>query len=544
MPIASFRPTGLVTPTDVPAHAVSPDYWTRADNMLFRDIFAEQTPGWSYIYDENAVIGSPLFVQNSFFLGTNYWLYGFANGVGVTASDGVHTDLTPTTNAPSGTTSADWNGCDLNGYPVLNWRGVPHSWDRSTSNNVQALTDWPTGYTAKVMRAHRFNLWALNIGGGVEYPSVVMWSTSAAPGLLPDDGNNTTWTPHSGNDAGSLSLGDTGRGINDGLTLGENLLVYKAGSAYSIFPTGDADIIYGQRQFLRTQGALTTNCVAEWQGLHAVFGDGDIYLTNGQADGTRSIVDRATRRTLFSELAQGSDDDGDLYERCFVTVSPNTNEVIFAYVVEGGTYPTKCLVWDAGSDTTAFKDTVDVFGQSSFRDIQLGGSGTPHIAHGNVSRSVTLPTYATTTDTYDTTTDNYNTWDVSEATDGLVTIDIDNDKLAWFDNGITQEVGDLRTTLQREALDFGDPDSVKLVSEVWPKMVGNLGDVIRIRVGSQMEPSDEISWSPYVDYTIGSSRKIDTFAQGRFLSFEFLGENVQPWRCTGFEVNLERAGRY
>jgi hypothetical protein len=546
--LAQIRPTGLNT--DIPAYDVPPELWTRAENMSFQDVHIEQTRGWRYIYDANPTVATPLYVQNSLHGGVNHWLYGCASAVGVTDAAGTHHNLTPASDAPSSTDAADWSGCELNGYPVINWGAIPHSWDRSTGSNVAPLAEWPSGYTARVMRAHRFSLWALNIGGGVDWPSVVMWSDTAAPGNLPaaigggGGGSGTAWTAGSSSNAGSLSLGDTGNAITDGLTLGDNFIVYKAGSSYVVFP--DETLIYGQRQLLRTMGCLAPNCVAEWQGLHAVLGDGDIFLTDGTSAGTRSLIDRATRRTLFAELAQGEDpaNNQPIYERSFVVVSPNSKEVLFCYPTEGSLYPNKALVWDASSGTTRFKDTVDVFGANSFRSLRLGGSGTPSIAYGNLTISGVSDTWSTQTDTWATVD---RTWDENaarEASDGLVAIDFDNATLAEFDINDSQEVGQINATVARESLDFGAPDQVKLLTEVWPKVIGSTGDVIQVRAGGQMEPGDPISWSPYVNYTIGTDRKVDTFATGRLISVEFLGQGIRGWRVGGFDANVELAGRY
>jgi len=546
MALASIRPKGLNV--DVPAYDVPPEFWTGASNMQFSDVHIEQRKGWAYIYDDNAAVATPLYVQNSLHNGVNHWLYGAASVVGVTDAAGTHTDLTPASNAPSGTDSADWNGCELNGSPVINWGVIPHSWDRSVASNVAPLTGWPGGYTARVMRSHRFHLFALNIGGGVDWPSVAMWSDAAAPGTLPDNSagggaSGDAWTAGTVSEAGSLSLGDTGNAITDGLSLGEDFIVYKAGSAYVVFPTGD-EFIYGQRPLLRTAGCLAPNCVAEWQGLHAVMGDGDIYLTDGTGSGTRSLIDRATRRTLFAELAQGEDSGQAIYERCFAVVSPNTSEVIFAYPVEGALHPNKALIWDASSGTTQFKDVVDVFGANSFRDLSIGGSGCPHAGYGNVSTAAVTDDYDSSVDTYDSIDRAYDANAAREASDGLVGIDIDNDTLVLLDGAEGQAVGQINAGVSRESLDFGDATQVKLLTEVWPKVIGNSGDVISVRAGGQMEPGDPITWSPYVNYTIGTDQKVDTFATGRYISVELLAQGARSWRCAGFDVNIELTGRY
>lgn len=532
MPIAKIRPTSLIANQDIPAHEVPAEFWTQAENMSFREVYAERIPGFRPIYDANATIGPPQFLLNNVFQGVNYWLYGTDNEVAVTDAAGTHTDLDPASGGPSSQVPEDWSGCELNGFPILNWQGSagPHSWDRNIGNNVAPLTGWPTNYTCQAIRSFKFYLIALGIGGAQDWPSVALWSDSAAPGNLP-----TTWTPGAGNDAGSLSFGDTGTGITDGLPLRDQFMVYKTNSTFIMQYIGGT-LIFGQRQFLRTTGCLSTNCVAEWQGNHVVMADGDILIHDGNQ--VRSLVDKATRRTIFSELSQ------DNFERSYVLTNKNQNEVWVCYPTEGDTYPTKALVWDANSNTTRFKDTVDIFGGLSFRDILIGGTGCPHMAHGNVSETAVTDDWDSQVGTWDAQT---RTWDenkVQEASDGLVAIDTDADELVFFDTGNDYSTGTLNARLLRESLDFGDAQVVKLCTEVWPRIVGTAGDVVSIRVGSKFQPDDPISWSDFVQFTIGSDQKIDTFATGRYLSFEFISSDGSPWRLTGFDVNLEQGGRY
>lgn len=541
MPMVQIRPRGLVRPEDIPAHEVSPDFWTDAQNVAFRNAFAERIGGWRPIYDANATVDAgtsgPQFLLNNNFQGTVYWLYGTENEIGVTDTSGTHTDLTPVSGAPSGVTSEGWSGCELNGYPILNW-GVtagPHSWDRSTSSNVAPLADWPSGYTCQVIRAHRFHLVALNIGGAVDWPSVALWSDAAGPGLLPDDGAGTTWTAAGGNEAGSLSFGDVGEGINDGLSLRENFIVYKGHSAYVMFP--DDTLIYGQRPFLRTTGCLASNCVVEWQGNHFVLTDGDLIVTDGNQ--ARSVIDGSTRRALFRNI------DQDNYTRSFLALNLPQNE-LWACVPEAGQeYPNRALVLDLTSGAVQEKDVINIATSQSFRDLFLGGSGCAHIAGGNVSETVTgnaWSDYSGTT--WAAITELWSDTDTIEANDGIVGADPANEELVLLDFGNTYPDGSLQARVSRESLDLGDSATVKLVTEVWPRIVGTAGDLLQIRVGSQMEPDQPVEWSGFQPFVIGTDTVLHTFARGRYISVEAQSTDGNSWRLTGFDMKVEQAGRY
>jgi len=539
MPMAKFRPVGLVTPDDIPANEVPPELWTAAENMAFRELFAERVPGWRYIYDANAAIAAPLHLLPITNLGINWWLYGCGSSIGVTDSAGVHTDLTPAAGAPSGATADEYTSCELNGKPIINWRDAtgPHSWDLDVLNNVAPLTDWPSGYTCDVIRSHRNYLIALNIGGGVEWPSVALWSDAAAPGNLPDDGAGTTWTPAAGNDAGSLSFGDTGEGIVDGLTLQDKFIVYKPHSTYIMEYVGGS-LIFGQRPFLTSAGALASNCVTEWKGKHVVLTDGDVILHDGNQ--AISLVDKATRRSLFNGLDQEN------YENCYVIHNNSQNEIWVCYPEAGAQFATRALVWDTNTGKIQEKDVINVSGGVSFRDVRLGGSGCPHAAHGNVSENITGNRYVDRGgDTYASVGDErYNEKEIQAATDGLVGVDVDAEDLVFLDNGEGYAAGDLQARVTRETLDLGDASAIKLVNRLWPRITGAIGTVVQCRVGAQMQLKEPINWSPFREFTIGESEYIDTFATGRFISVEFQTTNGGVWRCAGFDLELQITGNH
>jgi len=99
----------------------------------------------------------------------------------------------------------------------------------------------------------------------------------------------------------------------------------------------------------------------------------------------------------------------------------------------------------------------------------VGGSGTPHIAHGNVTEGASTLTWATISTTWTTETGAWSDTDVLAANDGLVGIDVDNDDLALMDWGDSAAVDSIQAIVSRESLDFGDQTIVKLCTEVWPR---------------------------------------------------------------------------
>ena len=134
-----------------------------------------------------------------------------------------------------------------------------------------------TVYT-KSIRAFRSFLVALNVTrGGVSYPRVVKWSTEAGIQGVPSSWNETTSTV----DAGEYELADTKGDILDGLQLRDTFMIYKEDATYSMSFVG-TPFIFSFRQLSPTIGAISKNCVAEFDGGHAIFGKGNFYINDGQ----------------------------------------------------------------------------------------------------------------------------------------------------------------------------------------------------------------------------------------------------------------------
>ena len=525
MPLEAVRLSGLVTPEDVPADVSDPGAWTEASGVNFREGIAERVAGWREIYDTTNE--PPLHVINNYFDGSNYWLYASDDEINVTDEGGTHKDITPAAAPSTGADSNIWTSCELNGLPVLNFgEDYPVYWGRDygTPTVCATLPDWPANYTAKVMRAFKYYLVAMNIyGGGTTLPATVKWSDAAAQGI-PDDGAGTTWSATAENDSGELDLGATAEGINDGLALRDEMLICKAHSTYKLIYVGGV-AVFGQRQFSATAGALAANCMAEYRGQMVTLADGDVWITDGQQ--MRSLVDRRVRRNLFSRL------DVDNFTRSYVVAHPLKHEVWICIPETGATYPNLALVWNAETD------------KLSYRDINGGGSGIPHMAPGNISESGLAKTWTTITGTWATNTNKWSDFNAAEPVNGLVGVEFDAPNLVLMDTGLTQDTGTINSRLRREGLDFGDREAVKLVTEFWPRITGPAGIQVNIRLGTQDAPEDAISWGASSVYTLGTDKFINTRTRGRLISVEIQSTDISgQWRCTGGDFKLMVAGRY
>ena len=519
----SIKMTGMISTEDVPPSEVPPDFWTLAQDVHFREGIAQRVNGWDQFLGTASV--TPIHVRNSFFNGTSVWYYLSAAAIYRVSSAGVHSNITGSFSF-SGKVPNDITSCELNGLPVFN-AGVdaPVYHDRSTSNVVD-LPDWPTGYTCQVMRAFKNYLIAMDIDDGSSViPSMVMWSDAADPGAVPDDGFNTTWTASGNNDAGNLSVGGATEGIVDGQQLRDVFMIAKPHSLWSLqFVGGTA--IFGLRQLSQTVGALARNCIAEVRGSLIMLSDGDIVQTDGQQ--IRSLADSAVRRKIFASI------DPEQFEQSFVLHHKLQKEVWICYPDNGASIATTAAVYNYERE------------RWSFRDLSIGGTGCSHADAGNITQSSVSTAWSAATYSWDSASADvpWNSTRVETPNDGIVGVDYDTPSLVRLDEVEEPDDGSVRTRLVRESLDFGLPDTYKLVNEIRPRIIGSQGDIVNVRIGGQNNADDPIQWSAFQPYEIGTTETLHTVARGRFISAEFLGDNNRTFRMPGFDIRWREAGRY
>jgi len=91
---------------------------------------------------------------------------------------------------------------------------------------------------------------------------------------------------------------------------------------------------------------------------------------------------------------------------------------------------------------------------------------------------------------------------------------------------------------------MGDPERIKTVTRVIPKLTGTSGTVVSVRVGTQMTPSDDITWATTQTYTIGTSKQIDALVTGKLISFEFTSTDDTPFTLSGWDIEYQLGGYF
>ena len=124
-------------------------------------------------------------------------------------------------------------------------------------------------------------------------------------------------------------------------------MIYKEDAVYSMTYVG-TPFIFSFRQLSPSVGILSKNCVAEFDGGHFLFGNGDLYLNDGQKDYI-SIASHKMRDHVFSIL------DGDHYREIFCSCrlwqDRDVSLFRFCLVLELDNQCDKALIWNWVNNT-------------------------------------------------------------------------------------------------------------------------------------------------------------------------------------------------
>jgi hypothetical protein len=434
-----------------------------------------------------------------------------AGDAGVQISDGaVWTDVKPASGW-NAFTAGQMTGGLLNGYPVFNAPGMaPWYYDGTV---VKPLPGWLAGKQTFTLAPFNQHLFAGSIISASIDNEYLAWSDAATLGNVP-----LTWTPTTANQAGDLYLGLGSGPVMAMHPLMENLMVYRTAGCYAVTYSG-RPFIYTARKVSAEIGAASCNAVARVGSSHALMTPGDFILTDGTA--VRSIGEGRVKRNIFAQISENG------LKRCHAYVVQSRNEVVFALALGREDVCNMAYVWDTTRDKWSIRELPDI----------------THTATG------IIPQYAPP----DTWTNDAGTWDTDDkpwdsppfggykpnpAGMSPTRVEVFN-----LDVGDTRANGDSITAVcERTAILIGDEPRVKLIHALYPKLEGMDGDIVTIRVGGQMAPSDLVTWGPAQDYVIGRSRRIDCNVQGRYAAIHIEGRNLAPWSISGFGIEFSQRG--
>jgi len=373
----------------------------------------------------------------------------------------------------------------------------------------------------KSMRAFRSFLVALNITtDGVNFPRVVKWSTEAATQTLPLSWNETSSTV----DAGEFELADTKGDILDGLQLRDSFMIYKEDAVYSMTFVG-TPFIFSFRQLSPTIGAISKNCVAEFDGGHAIFGKGNFYINDGQR--IKPILPMKLKEYVFQSI------DGAQTNKSFVVADYGRTEILFCFTADGATSsePNKSVVWNYITNTFTIRDIPNL----------------AHMGYGNVGNPIRATTWAATTETWESIT---GPWTMSYDLQDKVLLFADpySTKLYRDNSGNKNNTTFMTSYIERSGLTMneqGQPDhtSVKRISAIWPKMSISSDNSINIYLGTSMSTEEGITWNAPTTFNPNTQSKVSVRGTGKLYAVKFESTTDMDWELDGYAIDVKTVGQ-
>jgi hypothetical protein len=275
-----------------------------------------------------------------------------------------------------------------------------------------------------------------------------------------------------------------------------------------------------------TLGALSRRCALECViGRHAVFGDGDIILHDGQT--AQSLVGARLRRRIYSSI------DSIYYQRSFVAYNPPLKEVWFCFPETGNTLPNLALVWNMESDAWGFRDLPNA----------------AHIATGVVDPGATSDQWGADTGIWATDTTVWGERLYNPSSRRMVMAVPGATRIYLLDDTAQAAGADMTVELERTSLPLplrtGQPPDMsvdKQIRRIWLRMDGTVGGQISVYVGAQETPDTAPTYAAPKIFTLGTDKYVEARVRGRLMALKLTSMSNISWRLHGYEVDAVRRG--
>lgn len=520
VPISNAGQYGIIR--EIPAQELPLNAWSDGANFRFQNGYAERIGGHSAAFGTPTV--APYYLAPVPSPVAYFWVY--ASLTKLYAYDGAaHTDLTRAVGGNYNANADDnWTHAILGGVPVFNNSSdAPQMWlPVSLVQKFQALSNWPAATTCKALRAFKYYLVAMDLlKAGTRYPQMIKWSHPADPGTVPTSWNEADPTK----DAGEYSLTETPDFVLDSAPLRDVNIIYKESTTWGMQFVGGIDIFKFYNIF-NTVGSLSRRCAQEFfSGVHAVFGNDDIYQHNGQS--ATSILTRKLRRSVFSKI------DPTSYVRSFTAVNFAQREMWFCFPENGQSFPTLAVVWNWDDNTVGF------------RDIPMAA----HIASGVSNEGAAADSWAADAAAWSTDS---TIWDARlyNPTNRNLFMGVPGIPLIYQADNTNQFAGaDYTSFLERTGLGIPmraneppDISQVKYVTRIFPRIQGDTDGVVHVQLGGQMDINGPVTYQPAKDYIIGTTKYLDFRVSAKLFAVKFTIDSAINAKVDGYELEVRKAG--
>jgi hypothetical protein len=524
------RPIGINK--DLSPYELPPNVWSEGSDIHFHRNRTSKIGGYANVWDIFDTAVSPLF--HIYFSDgiERFWVY--ASEGFIYKTDGATRELLAS--GFSALTDVGWAGCNFNGLILLNqFADHPQvidptdylsmidlpNWGTSLPLDTPNASPWGAASRASVIRPYKNYLLALDCYDETDkrYPSMIRWSSPAESGDVPP-----SWDPVAlGEGAGLYTLADSPGVIVDGLTLGDYFMIYKTDAVHVMqFIGGDFTFSF-RKLFGEGGGAISKECIAEFDGHHFVLSADGAYIHNGASQ--EDIMEPWVKDAFFDNVLP------EAQLRTKVVTDHINNEIWIYFISQSspdGWYDS-ALIWN-----WEVKEWT----------IQGIGAGISHIAEGNIDPvAVTDDSWDSSVETWDESGAN-NIWNTASAINpinkNLLLGDYTLQNFYANDLGNTYNGVPFSGYVKRIGIDFNDDESFKYVTRVTPHILGqNPVDVSLFAEDTQTSQPTLIGTYPF-DPTIDQS--VDCHVTGRYIGIQF--EGAEPWTLTGYTLEWEPTGKF
>ena len=287
--------------------------------------------------------------------------------------------------------------------------------------------------------------------------------------------------------------------------------------------------IFSFRQLSPTVGALSKNCVVEFDGGHFIFGNGDMYVNDGRQ--IKSILPHKMRDYVFGNI------NGDEYEKSFVVADYANTEMWACYVTSGN------------SDAQCDKALVYNWVNQTFTERDIPNLG--FIGYGTQADPTSAASWNAASTTWTTEALNWNDITSSSFTSKegktLVMVSPTDTKLYRNNTGNTSDGTNMTSYIERTGLSMDEQNQpnqamVKRVTSVWPKMSVSGSTTVNVYVGSQMSTEEDIAWEGPYTFDPDTQSKVPVRVTGKYIGVKFESTGDQTWRLDGYSLDVSNAG--
>lgn len=407
---------------------------------------------------------------------------------------------------------------------------------RSADNTFAPLANWNSDWRCEALRSFSGVLVAINVTkGGIQYPSMVTTSDFTVAGSVPG-----TWEAGTTNSATENLLTDLNSPLVDGMSLRDRFILYAGNETWAMEYRGD-NAMFNYKRLFYDRGVISQNCVAEYQSIHYVFGNDDIWQHDGYTH--KSIAIGRVRDFVFNNLVRSE------AHQFFVVNNPKLGEIVFCYVSNDGycQFPVGGALGYPGCNRAAVYNHI--YDTWTFFDLPyVVGAGSGPVYTGLTYDEASSATYSSTTASYKSLFD--------ENARYLMTVSCGNGstlsaKLRMLeDYTVASQVGTVDTVatapvyLENKLMDMDEISKelrgYKVINQMWPEMSLDAGaPVVTFAWGSTDYPNVAVTYGNSMTYDGSTYPKLDFNSPGRYLSLKMTYSGVKNFSLSGFDIDYQ-----